>query len=131
MTLPAKSKRRLPRFSLLTLIVAVNVAGLLLWANVTDGERHDEVFISHYGKISRTTIGQGWPFPVRLTRELVFIDRTKMSEGDIHLYEEPWIEWTLGGLIKNIALGLTIILIAASLTEFLVRKFRKAKRNDG
>ena len=33
--MPAEApKRRLPKFSLITLIVAVNVAGVLLWANV-------------------------------------------------------------------------------------------------
>ena len=34
MTTPANRKRRWPRFSLLTLIVVVNVAGVLVWANV-------------------------------------------------------------------------------------------------
>ncbi len=34
-----RPKRRLPRFWLMTLIVAVNVAGVLVWANVTGYER--------------------------------------------------------------------------------------------
>ena len=50
---------RRPRINLITLIVAVNVAGILLWANVH--ERRRSFIVDGNGAYEATVWKYGWP----------------------------------------------------------------------
>ena len=104
-------KPRRFRFSLITLLVAVNVAGMLVWANVHDDSESDAYFL------------RGWPIqyqePSPLAKMLnLFYDGELTPSASVTVW-------------KNIAICGVILLSATMLTEFLVRRIRKAKRHDG
>ena len=95
---PAKPRRF--RYSLITLLVAVNVAGVLVWANIEVVEVHNMVF--HLG----------WPF--------VWLSEGGIKEWGIHPYE----------LVANVLIGIALTAFAAISSEFLVRRIRKAKSDE-
>jgi len=94
------TKRRLPRFSFITLLVAVNVAGYLVWLNFLHPD------------------GGGWPLLAHLVNRAGFL---QFADRPVTNYSN---------LTINIIIGSSIVLAMAICTEFIVRKFRKAKRND-
>ena len=65
-------KRRLPRYSLITLLVAVNVAGVLLWANVREVTGRAELSESDHSVWTQ----RGWPFPYHTVVHFVRVNST-------------------------------------------------------
>ena len=125
--------RRL-RFSLITLIVAVNVAGVLVWANVRTVYRKttiDDDTWSH-------TVGQGWPFPIKADSEVWTLNPNNVPLTASFDWSGPMIMfrdadksgWHWNALVLDLGIALSILLLATLLTELLVRKLRKAKRHD-
>ncbi len=107
---PEQPKRRRFQFSLLTLIVAVNVAGVLVWANV-----HLKDFSADIDSIEMIyhVQSQGWPLAARMIQDHTFS------------------HWLWHNCALNALIALSFLTNAGLLTEFLVRRVRKAKRHDG
>jgi hypothetical protein len=95
-----------PRFSLLSLIVMVNVAGILVWENVKAKESWTD-----YGD-SYIYAEQGWPLVAR---------RTEQNEDNIHL--GSW-QWIASGVAVNCVIGLVLVTVTGLATDFL-RTLRK------
>ena len=122
-----------PRFSLITLIVAVNVAGVLLWANLRTGWRYADwgerglidqlvVYDRHHGYTYHKPVKDHY--------------RTLLFAGTVHgwpavAYVEEDRKYKYAGLFLDFAVSLCLIFLTGFVTEFLVRKLRKAKRRDG
>ena len=114
----APSGRRF-RFSLITLLVAVNVAGVLVWANVRG--RADARYVNSFQQSERF---HGWPMVIYAKPVMILPFRI----GGRSSWPSAFY-WD--GLLNNIVVGISFIGLSSFLTEFLVRKLRKAKRHDG
>ena len=123
------------RFSLVTIIVAVNVAGVLIWAN-SRAVAWDDVPPLMFGstathpKVVRA-FQYGWPFAMRERR-----DYMSVSIGSwvmIPRTETRWIhtEWHMQHVAANSIIAVAIVALSCFVTELLVRRLRKAKRHDG
>ena len=112
----ADKLRRLPRFSLITLVVAVNVAGVLVVLNIFERD-HVRAYQGHGVR------GSHVPFKV--------IGFPLFHRERLNVEVAPPPERSVGFLILDVVFALASVGIAAFLTELLVRKFRKAKRHDG
>jgi len=114
------------RFSLITLVVAVNVAGVLVWANVRGRTGMPEDFRSDWSYLSdrfardgapKHTV-RGWPRPAYYDTDFGARDAERgkfMSEG----------------VAFNGFFAIMLLVTLGGLTELLVCKLRKAKRHDG
>ncbi len=123
--MPSDAPKRRFRFSLITLIVAVNVAGVLVWANVvvrtSDSENWDD------GPID----SRGWPFIACTDAGDISLSFLGSWSGkrDGVITSPSW-NWTI--LSVNIVICLLAVVAAARLTELEVRHWRtrKAKHHD-
>ena len=118
--------RRLPRFSLITLLVAVNVAGVLVWANLRNQEEPPFALWP--------TVLVGWPlqYAQKPTRSPIidsFLKDIGIDWMDENMDTYTWFEWT--PLLGDIVICLRLTVATGLLTEFTVRRIRKAKRHDG
>ena len=123
---PEVSKRRLPRFSLITLVVVVNVAGVLVWANL-----RNQPPLLYPSRLA--VYHQGWPMPHYSKRSQHITDRKPPAFfGGPALPPKTRVilreQWHWKWLIGNMTISLVIIASSAVCAEFLVRK---AKRHDG
>ena len=105
--MPAPTRKRF-RFSLIALVVAVNVGGFMCWLNNQIHHPHGFVWTC------------GWPFAWWYRP-----DTGDLSQTEWELYGQPY------GLAGNILVGIAIAFAAGLLTELVVRRIRKAKRHDG
>ena len=106
-------KRRLPRFSLITLIVAVNVAGVLVWANVAKRDQYRAIEV--HGILSPQVPFKVSGFPL--------IHRERMH---VKLLGNKGTR-SFASMAFNLLFAIVAICGSALLTELLVRRFRKAK----
>ena len=97
-------KRRWFQFSLLTLIVVVNLTGLLMGMNVRHVEEK-RIKLNHGFNIH---FHQGWPFTAYSV--------SRSPGGGVYR------AWYLGGLFANIVLGLFMFGAAASFSELAGRR---------
>ena len=101
------------KFSLLTFLVAVNVAGLLVWANVFP--RYDEFESpSPNGPVMTKTFQRGWPIlavDIRWTEGASTYKRNALGSF--------WTHWLDAGL------SFLILALVMATTELLVLKFRR------
>ncbi len=133
-------KRRLPRFSLITLIVAVNVAGVMVWVNLrvrTVTRILQETYEAGLLTITVSKIKsqQGWPFMHGETLRYSWQDvagpsRKRVTDRASETTGVIPTRWYPTALICNLTIGVMLASLSALLTEFLVRKLRKAKRHD-
>jgi len=107
MTPEATKPRRLPRFSLITLLVAVNVAGVLVWANV----RQRQPWYM-FNTSQRLWYVQGWPFEARLSTD-------EPDGADQVRWNRSWQWWSVVG---NAMFAIFVIGGSCTLIEYLVRK---------
>lgn len=125
----ADSPRRF-RFSLITLIVAVNAAGALMWVNMNTQHcklAHDDAWIEKWRK--------GWP----LVYHENWIFYGEGYTGELEATPGGTVIGALGGqsplniksVLFDVSVGVALVALSAVLTEFLVRRIRKAKRHDG
>jgi len=117
-----KTRPRRFRFSLITLIVAVNVAGVLVWANVA----HRKPTLLVDDEIE-PAFEQGWP--ATASRTYSFRTMDKPETGDVGVFLGSG--YRISSALTNLAVALIILITLTTSTEFLARKFRKAKRHDG
>jgi len=113
--------RRRFRFSLITLIVAVNVAGVLVWANV---KKKETGAIPVSGGRAYETMRYGWP--------MVACVMTRVT-GLAAVRGESLTEaraWEPAGVLTNAVAAILAVLFFGWATEFLVRRLRKAKHHD-
>lgn len=120
------------RFSMITLLVVVNLAGLLIWANVhphfSDGR-----FIAPNGKDLGPTTDEYYGWPVRALAKQQLEKKRWEREGSVLSFEgsviiEP-IREERPEIVWNVVIGLIVICGVGVITELLVRKLRKAKRH--
>ena len=123
---------RRARFSLITLIVAVNVAGVLVWANV----RRIEVSksIEHQGMTTAEGAlkeghyrGWGWPFQyleMLGADNVEFVLTVEELEEGVETPIEPERSVRMVILLNTVTCLLVLVALMI-LTEFLVRKFRR------
>lgn len=133
-----------PRFSLLSLIVMVNVTGLLIWANV----RVDQPYLRQYsGEPSKPSYYwwarcRGWPFHYQIIESYqVWPGEGRGTlptrDGNLVPFEEMewvrrwlptnWWVWTTCHLLLNLLVALLLIGLSAYSTELLVCKLRKSR----
>ena len=136
-----------PRISLITLIVAVNVTGVLVWANVrVDGpflSTVDETF--SYPDNFQWSRCRGWPLHFQEVERHDYIGYRKMRSEDIPKVNGRVVDykdipfgqfigqagyWRTVYLAVNVCMALLIIGFAGLASECLVRELRKAKRHD-
>ena len=127
------------RFSLITLIVAVNVAGVLVWANlertyvepvvaVPFSSRPPPTSFSFMTKLGRL---QGWPLVIRRLRPTVITISSVPGTIQGTDSSQPIWRWSWISIASNLAVAILILSAFCAITEFLVRRIRKAKRHDG
>ena len=108
------------RFSLITLVVAVNVAGVLVWANIAV---HNPFEGKNYiVSPPRPRVFYGWPVPA-CARYIDVVPSPGILFGADY-------QWFVAGSICDTVFALGFIFGSGMVTEFLVRKFRKAKRHE-
>ena len=103
-----------PKFSLATLLVAVNVAGIMVWLNSI---KHTTFTNRGTGFEDSETL-EGWPLDF-------YASITNYDVGN------PFIRWYYLPLAVDIAVALLVVCVAAIVSESFVYRFRKAKRHDG
>lgn len=99
------------RFSLTTLLLVVNVAGLVLFANTRIYEEPD------FARKAR-----GWPV-------VFYVDEFVELEGGLYLEERHLRRqagpWQFHGLIVDIGVGIFVLLVAGLSAEFVMTRIRK------
>ena len=106
-----------PRFSLITLLVAVNVAGVLVWANVHPHVDRTQVLAKGDVVIQET----GWPLPMK---KWIYrwpdgtIDRVSYHDDNERSH------------MANAGFGVFLFLVVVANTEMAVKWYRKRKRPD-
>ena len=117
------------RFSLLTIIVTVNVAGVLIWANVRKVKSKDgaTVVASPTSFLDYTLHTQGWPSAAIETQDPYGrIDPVGGRASNV----DNRLVWHTRGIFINVLTAIGCLAGVAIATELLVRKLRKAKRHD-
>ena len=124
MTRDQEQSQRRFRFSLITLLVAVSVAGVLIWANVSPIQR---TWVDNSERRRSPLEHDTWGWPLAYVSEMI-PGQTAVGASPplFRLIPFSWLR-----LLGDMVVGIGIVVLGGFMSEFLVRRFRKGQRHDG
>ena len=120
------------RFSLLSLLVGVVLAGGVGWLNVRPSEIGCEPFCRPdrpEGWTYTYTRSYGWPFDAHFSSITLSADGDKggrLPQEYVESHWEAWDRdprWLSSGVARNIAIGLAIVFGGAGVCEYVARRW--------